>query len=103
MNRLAYIGLGSNLADPPRQIERALRELRRWGALRSSSLYRTEPLGDPNQPWYVNAVAELETERSPQELLVRLKRLERRAGREERGPRNSKRGRNKRSNSRCSS
>ena len=87
MIRLAYIGIGSNLADPARQIEHALRELSRWGPLRRSSLYRTEPLGDSNQPWYVNAVAELSTERTPVDLLSRLKRMERRAGRTQGGPR----------------
>jgi len=64
-----------------RQVEGALAELACWGPLRISSLYRTEPLGDPDQPWFVNAVAELETEESPARLLARLKDLERRAGR----------------------
>ncbi len=70
-----------------RQVERALAELARWGPLRASSLYRTEPLGDPNQPWYVNAVAELETSEPPAALLRRLKGLERRAGRAQGGAR----------------
>lgn len=68
-------------------MERALAELARWGPLRASSLYRTEPLGDPNQPWYINAVAELETDDSPGHLLRRLKRLERRMGRRAGGTR----------------
>jgi 2-amino-4-hydroxy-6-hydroxymethyldihydropteridine diphosphokinase len=70
-----------------RQLERALRELSSWGPIRCSSFYRSEPLGDPGQPWYVNAVAELETSETATNLLGRLKRLERLAGRPEGGPR----------------
>ena len=81
MTERAYIGLGANLADPLAQVAAALRELARWGPLRASSLYRTEPLGDPRQPWYINAVAELTLGPPPMELLRSLKRLERRAGR----------------------
>ena len=52
-----------------------------------SSFYRTEPLGDSDQPWYINAVAELETQEPPELLLRRLKRLERRMGRPPEAPR----------------
>jgi 2-amino-4-hydroxy-6-hydroxymethyldihydropteridine diphosphokinase len=51
--------------------------------VRASSLYRTEPLGEPAQPWYVNAVVELRTVLGPLPLLARLQALERRAGRAE--------------------
>ena len=83
----AYVGLGANLGDPVRQIETALRELAGWGPLRVSSLYRTEPLGDPTQPWYVNAVAELRGIAEPVSLLARLQALEERAGRRRSGRR----------------
>ncbi|MCZ6569242.1 MAG: 2-amino-4-hydroxy-6-hydroxymethyldihydropteridine diphosphokinase, partial [Deltaproteobacteria bacterium] len=53
------MGVGANLGDPVRQVERALLELDRWGRLRVSSLYRAEPLGERPQPWDINAVAEL--------------------------------------------
>lgn len=69
------------------QVVRALEELARWGPLRSSALYRTEPLGDLRQPWYVNAVAELVTGAEPEALLARLKAFERRAGRDPGGVR----------------
>ena len=59
----------------------AVQQLASWGPLRVSSLYRTEPLGDPDQPWYVNAVVEVESSRSAPDLLVGLKQLEQRAGR----------------------
>ena len=53
----------------------------RLGPLLASSLYRTEPLGGPDQPWYVNAAALLETELGPEALLGELRAIERTAGR----------------------
>jgi len=80
----AWVGVGANLGDARATVERALRDLAALSMAepaRASSLYRTEPLGDPGQPWYVNAVAEVDTDLSPLELLAALHRLERRAGR----------------------
>lgn len=81
MSTRAYIGVGANLGDPAAQVRAALDALASLGPLRASSLYRTEPLGDPAQPWYVNAVAELQTQLSPTDLLARLQALEVQAGR----------------------
>lgn len=78
---LAYIGLGSNLADPRRQITTALEELgtlplcRRVGA---SRLYASRPVGPQDQPDFVNAAAALETRLSPLALLDQLQALEQR-------------------------
>jgi 2-amino-4-hydroxy-6-hydroxymethyldihydropteridine diphosphokinase len=69
------------VGDPVERVWRALRDLARLGPVRASSLYRTEPLGPPGQPWYVNAVAELLTAAGPISLHERLRALERRAGR----------------------
>jgi 2-amino-4-hydroxy-6-hydroxymethyldihydropteridine diphosphokinase len=69
-------------------VVRAIRELARWGPLRASSLWRTEPVGgEPGQPWYVNAVVELELGAGPFECLARLRALERAAGRPDARPR----------------
>ena len=63
----------------------AIAELAKWGPARSSSLWRSEPLGgEPGQPWYVNAVVELELGGDPLACLARLHALERSAGRPER-------------------
>lgn len=88
---LAYVGVGANLGDPVRQVREALAALGGLGELRASSLYRSEPLGDPQQPWYVNAVAELETDLGPRALFERLRRLELDAGRPAERPRNAAR------------
>ena len=79
----AYVGVGSNLGDPGTRVRAAIEALRALGRVRASSLYRTEPLGDPGQPWYLNAVCELRTGLAPEPLLAELQSLERRAGRPE--------------------
>lgn len=86
----AYIGLGSNLADPSAQVEAGLRALSRMHRTRlvaRSHLYRSAPWGCVDQPEYVNAVAHLETALEPRELLDALLALERAAGRERDGTR----------------
>jgi 2-amino-4-hydroxy-6-hydroxymethyldihydropteridine diphosphokinase len=67
----SFLGLGSNEGDPLLQIESALSALPERGVslVRTSSLYRTEPVGGPPQDWYVNAVAEVGFEGEPIELL----------------------------------
>ena len=82
--RHAFIGLGSNLDDPVAQLEHALVALDACEGIRVaavSSCYRTEPWGDTAQPDFVNAVARLETSRSPEDLLDALVRIEDAAGR----------------------
>jgi 2-amino-4-hydroxy-6-hydroxymethyldihydropteridine diphosphokinase len=80
----AYVGLGSNLAQPISQVTTALEELAHLpdsSMLAGSSLYRTRPLGPPDQPDYVNAVACLATALAPEQLLDELQALEQRHGR----------------------
>ena len=67
-----YIGLGSNLADPVSQLRGALAALGELPGTRLaavSSLYASDPLGPPDQPRYVNAVAALDTDLAPLELI----------------------------------
>jgi len=82
---LAYVGIGSNLLDPAAQVKSALAELGRLPRtriLKSSSLYRTAPIGYADQPDFVNAVASLETSLQPLELLRELQAVENRHARE---------------------
>lgn len=81
---IAYIGLGSNLSDPAQQVRSALATLSsspEVKLLRSSTLYRSAPMGPPGQPDYVNAVAQLETRLSAHQLLDLLQGIERQQGR----------------------
>jgi 2-amino-4-hydroxy-6-hydroxymethyldihydropteridine diphosphokinase len=82
---LAYVGLGSNLQDPRRQVERAFEELDalpHTRLVKRSSLYRSAPIGHAEQPVFVNAVAQLETALPAERLLMELQEIERRHGRE---------------------
>lgn len=84
MKVTAYIAMGSNLDEPREQIRRALDALAAAPGcvLRgASSLYRSRPMGPPNQPDYLNAVARLETSLDAFELLAQLQRIERAQGR----------------------
>jgi 2-amino-4-hydroxy-6-hydroxymethyldihydropteridine diphosphokinase len=85
----AYVGLGSNLSHPRRQIARALRALARLPlthVARISRNYVSAPVGAAGpQPDYVNAVAVLATRLAPRALLARLLAIERRQ-RRRRGP-----------------
>ena len=79
-----YIGLGSNLDDPKRQVWKALQALAGLPGstlCRYSSLYRSPPMGPQDQPDYINAVAELETGLSAAELLSLLQAIENQQGR----------------------
>lgn len=85
MPHIAFIGLGSNLEDPRSQLQRAFAELDRLPETRltaRSSLYRSAPLGYPDQPEFVNAVAKIATALTPQALLQGLLQIEHRHGRE---------------------
>jgi len=79
----AYIGIGSNLGDRKANILEATDRVGKLPAtriMRASSLYESEPLGDA-KTWFVNSVIELETEFPPDELLKRLKGIEKAMGR----------------------
>jgi 2-amino-4-hydroxy-6-hydroxymethyldihydropteridine diphosphokinase len=82
---LAYVGLGSNLQDPRRQVERAFEELEalpHTRLVKRSSLYRSAPIGHADQPEFVNAVAQLETALPAERLLMELQEIEKRHERE---------------------
>ena len=86
----AYVGLGSNLQLPARQIDEALGLLagiRGTRLVAASSLYRSTPFGGVEQPDFVNAVAALLTTLSPGQLLAELQEVELRQGRERDGTR----------------
>ena len=74
----AYVGLGSNLGDREEAIRSAADAI---GATRLSTIRETEPWGYEEQPLFLNAVAEVETEMEPRELLEELIEVERRLGR----------------------
>lgn len=80
----AFIGLGGNQGRPMRQLNLALEAL---AALPDSRLiaesprYRTAPVGDSDQPEFINSVVALETALEPLHLLRRMQAIETRLGR----------------------
>jgi 2-amino-4-hydroxy-6-hydroxymethyldihydropteridine diphosphokinase len=79
----AYLALGSNLGDRLEHLGEALRLLDGTDGVdvvRSSRIYESDPVGPP-QPAYLNAVIEVETTRSPRELLEACRAVEDALGR----------------------
>lgn len=84
MAEIIYIGLGSNLGDRRASLQSALNQLgEQVGTiLRTSSIYSSEPWGEPDQPWFWNMVVQMETSHSPQFVMQVLLDIERALGRE---------------------
>ncbi len=76
----AFLGLGSNIGDSRNWLRQAVEELP--GVIAVSPLYRTEPVGGPDQDDYLNIVVAIETELSSRDLLLQCQRIELEAGRE---------------------
>lgn len=79
-----FIAVGSNLASPLDQVNAAiaaLGEIPQSRVVAVSSFYRTPPLGPQDQPDYLNAAVELETDLTPEALLDNTQRIELQQGR----------------------
>ncbi|WP_413725451.1 2-amino-4-hydroxy-6-hydroxymethyldihydropteridine diphosphokinase [Sodalis sp. RH16] len=79
-----WLAIGSNLAEPLRQVDAALAALAALPDTRltaCSSYYRSRPLGPQDQPDYLNAVVGFDTGLSPETLLQHTQTIERQQGR----------------------
>ncbi|KTC43411.1 MAG: 2-amino-4-hydroxy-6-hydroxymethyldihydropteridine diphosphokinase [Pseudomonas sp.] len=79
-----YIGLGSNLASPEEQLRSAIEALRQLPASQLhgvSAFYQSDSLL-PGQPRFTNAVAALDSDLAPLQLLDALQAIEKQQGRE---------------------
>ena len=92
MAELAYFSLGSNIGDRAGNLRNAASQLEATGRLlRLSSLYETQPVDVPDQPWFLNCVAAIETQKTARELLQLVLQIEAGMGRlrmRNKGPRN---------------
>lgn len=83
-----FLSLGSNLGDREKAMTHAQALLERFGVrfLKMSLLYETEPVcpvkEDYDQPWFLNAVAEVETDHDPVPFLLLCREVESRLGRD---------------------
>jgi 2-amino-4-hydroxy-6-hydroxymethyldihydropteridine diphosphokinase len=78
-----YLSLGSNLGDRAQNIARSIEALAARGIrlMKQSSLYETEPVELRAQEWFLNSVIEVETNKTPQELMQQVLEIERGMGR----------------------
>lgn len=85
MPERVFIGLGGNLGDVPSTLQQAIADITAIPGVAfvaQSGFYQTPPWGGVEQPDFVNAVLEVETELDPQQLLDQLLVVERRHGRD---------------------
>ncbi len=81
---LAYIGVGSNLSEPIKQVKTAMLNLdllQKTSVVDKSSLYFSKPQGPQDQPDFVNAVVKIATELTAKQLLLALQKQEIEQGR----------------------
>jgi 2-amino-4-hydroxy-6-hydroxymethyldihydropteridine diphosphokinase len=94
VERIGYLGLGSNVGDREEHLRAAVRLLRENGVEveATSSLYETEPVGEfLDQPDFLNAAARIRTELEPELLLDVCKAIELEQGRMIAAPRHGPR------------
>jgi len=80
----AYLGLGSNLNSPPRQIKAAVKAIARLPGTqlsRCAPWYKSIAIGPGSQPCYINTVVAIDTTLKPRALLKALQQIECRQGR----------------------
>lgn len=91
MHKIVYLSLGSNLGDRSSNLRQAIDKLGEVGKVAAvSSFYDTEPVELTSQPWFLNCVAKLDTEKMPRQLMAAILAIEQRMGRQrkqQKGPR----------------
>jgi len=90
----AWIGVGANLDEPKIQVSSAIEHLNKLEHVNvdeSSSLYQTEPIGNKDQPDFINAVVRVSTKLDPLDMLHQMFKIESEFGRVRDGSQNSPR------------
>ncbi len=84
---ICYIGIGSNLGNPLQNCSNAIEKVSCIDGvqlIKTSSFYYTEPVyinADNHKDWFINAVAEINTNLSARDLLDKLQGIETAMGR----------------------
>ena len=78
-----WIALGTNQGDRKEQIDKAVSLLEKYAGIvaKASAIYETEPWGVTDQPWFLNKVVVVATNKSPAELLEITQKVEEECGR----------------------
>lgn len=91
MHKRVYLSLGSNVGDREANLQNAIARLAATGdVVGVSSFYETEPVEYAAQPWFLNCVVELDTQKMPRQLLSAILDIEQQMGRrrlQKKGPR----------------
>jgi 2-amino-4-hydroxy-6-hydroxymethyldihydropteridine diphosphokinase len=91
MHKLVYLSLGSNVGDRAANLNAAIERLHSFGEVSAvSCFYETAPVEFAAQPWFLNCVVKLNTEKMPKQLLSGILDIEREMGRKrvkKKGPR----------------
>lgn len=91
MRQIVYLSLGSNVGDREANLHSAIERLHGLGEVMAvSSFYETEPVEFTDQPWFLNCVVKLSTEKMPKQLLAGILDVEQQMGRQrtqKKGPR----------------
>jgi len=91
VRKTVYLSLGSNVGDRAANLRSAIRRLTTLGQVEGiSSFYETEPVEFTAQPWFLNCVVKLDTEKMPKQLLSGILDVEQQMGRrrtQKKGPR----------------
>lgn len=91
MQNIVYLSLGSNVGDRLANLSTAIERLKSVGEIVGvSSFYETEPVEFTAQPWFINGGVKLNTEKTPDQLLVEILQIEQQMGRQRtqaKGPR----------------
>ena len=87
MHKIVYLSLGSNLGDRSLHLQQAIIKLGELGKVAAvSSFYDTEPVELTSQPWFLNCVAKLDTEKMPRQLMAAILAIEQEMGRQRKQP-----------------
>jgi 2-amino-4-hydroxy-6-hydroxymethyldihydropteridine diphosphokinase len=91
MPNLVHLSLGSNVGDRANHLREAITRLETEGRIVSvSSFYETEPVDFADQAWFLNCAVALETDKTPEQLMATILRIELEMGRQRvqnKGPR----------------
>lgn len=84
MENVVYVGIGTNLGDREENIAKSIVEMGKFcKILKNSQIYETTPVGFLDQDNFLNMVVKMQTDFEPQDLLKKLKDIEKRLGRKD--------------------
>ncbi|MCX7698405.1 MAG: 2-amino-4-hydroxy-6-hydroxymethyldihydropteridine diphosphokinase [Candidatus Goldbacteria bacterium] len=78
-----YFSIGSNIGDKKNNLRNAIKLLKKnnINIIKISSVYKTEPVGVKNQPYFYNICIKAKTRLDPENLLKLIKIIEKKIGR----------------------